>query len=610
MAPAKKKKLADDPQKMARLREAATTTAAGSILKSMDTSGSLEVRRYGYPPLTHATQLTYEMLSFAKHKGLQIAKCTRFDNFKNIVSILWPKIEWNTWLERQARSMCDNQFVSWTGCAASGKTFCGALYAVVWWICQYDVSAVVLTSTTKGMLRKRMWSEVQKLFTTMEKNPPGNMVDSKTVWQSVKGDEKNAIFGLAVKDGNTDAAVGHIQGIHTRRVLLVIDEATDTPQAIFDATANLYAGCEEFQMLVIGNPNSHFDPHGKFSEPSNGWNSVSVETEEWDTVTQLNGKSGLCLRFDAEKSPNVAMGKLTYKYLITEAQLEGARKKHGPDAPLYWKFYRGFWAPAGMAQTVFNETLLEKQKASEGFLFQREVKVIGGLDPAFGGGDRPVLRFAVVGIIDPGIQAIELEPHIELDIKAQSKTPIHYQLMEQVKHHCQQRGVKPEDFGLDASGEGGGLADIIATEWSPKIHRIEFGGAPSSRPVSSEDLRPAKEVYDRRVTELWFNAREYLLSGQLRGIDPWTAREFCIREYETPSRKMKLQTKKDMKLQYGLSPDIADSTVVLTEVALRVGIDVYTGNHVSAKDTDTFVEDAHSVYDEIGEEFEELEVMV
>ena len=137
----------------ARQRQIANSTAMGDLIKRLDESKDYQLKTYGFEVIPGFTQLQYDMLSFVHYQGLQKARCTRFDNFRNIVSILWPKIEWNMWLEKQIQSLCDNQFVSWTGCAASGKTFAGALYSTVWWICQPDVSAAVLTSTTKGMLR-------------------------------------------------------------------------------------------------------------------------------------------------------------------------------------------------------------------------------------------------------------------------------------------------------------------------------------------------------------------------------------------------------------------------------------------------------------------------
>ncbi len=42
---------------------------------------------------------------------------------------------------------------------------------------------------------------------------------------------------------------------------------------------------------------------------------------------------------------------------------------------------------------------------------------------------------------------------------------------------CNKRGVPPDKFALDSSGEGGGLADILTREWGV-VHRVEFGGSP------------------------------------------------------------------------------------------------------------------------------------
>lgn len=537
---------------------------------------------YGYPYYKDITQLEYEKLSFMDHKGLQEAKVTRFDNLRNIINTYWPKTDWNPWYTKGLQSLCEEDFVSWTGCAGSGKTTTAVDYALAWWLCWPEQSAVILTSTTKSMIRRRAWTRVQERYIQLGNDTIGNMVDSKTTWQSSKGDDKNAIFAIAVLDGQTSKAVAHIQGIHTRRVLLIVDEATDTPEAIFDATSNLFSGNETFQMVVIGNPNSHYDPHGKFSEPLNGWSSVSVETECWETKVQLNGKPGFCLRFDAEKSPNNAEQKVRYPYLITPMQVKGAREKYnGGDHPLYWKFYRGFWAPDGVSKTVFAETLLAKMKAHLGFIFLGKQQVVGACDPAFGGGDRPIIRFARVGLTTENRTGIELEPYEELSLDASSSEPIHYQLANQIIDMCKKHGCSPSNFGLDATGEGGGLADILAKIWSPHIQRVEFGGAASDRSVSATDTRSSKEVYDRRVTELWFQARMFLEAGQLRGIDPETAKELCYRRFDDEKRKIKIQTKKEMKAEFGKSPDLADCVVVLTEVVRNsMGVEIFTGDHV------------------------------
>jgi hypothetical protein len=104
--------------------------------------------------------------------------------------------------------MCEHQWVSWTGCAASGKTFASALYSLVWWLADPLHSSVILTSTTAKMIRKRAWANIQTLWRTSNGQFPGNMVDSKTTLQSVKGDDKAAIFAVAVLDGSTSNS-GH-----------------------------------------------------------------------------------------------------------------------------------------------------------------------------------------------------------------------------------------------------------------------------------------------------------------------------------------------------------------------------------------------------------------
>jgi hypothetical protein len=571
------------------------------------------MQTYGIPH-QFSSQLEYEFGAFVWRWPIDRGALTRYEHFRNICDILFPKLEWNPWLELQIKTLCDNQWVCFCGAAGASKTFSASLYAVVWWLAQHDQSSVILTSTTKAMIRKRAWPIVQKLHTQMPGARFGNLVDSKTTWQCKKGDDKNAIFAIAVAEGNTAKAVANIQGVHTKRQLVIIDEATDTPEAAFDACANLFNGCQDFQCLVIGNPSSHFDPMGKFCEPRNGWQSVAVNDDEWETKDQLNGKPGVVVRFDAEKSPNVIAGKTLYPYLVTEAQLQGSRKKYGESSPLFWKYQRGFWPPEGLVKTVFTESLIARMKGDlRNFVFTGQGRTfwISGLDPAFDGGDRAIQWFAKCAEISDGVMGIELHESVALKVDAGSKEPLHFQLAALAKKNCETRGVEPQCFGLDSTGEGGGLADIISREWSPDIQRVEFGGKPSDLPVSNEDQRPCDEAYDRRVTELWFTAKEFLISGQVRGITPELSFELCNRTYEDEKRKIVLEPKKKMKERGLRSPDEADGFVVLTEVARRNGVHPTAHpnsiNHENKWDKDV-VELCSAVYENANYEEEEYQL--
>lgn len=526
---------------------------------------------YGVPfdPPPGFNQLSVELASFGSwYRHPTYNGPGRLAHFKTIQQYLWQgphEIRWHPWLEDQIASLCAHQQVSWNGCGASGKTFASGLYAMVWWLADPLMSTVLLTSTTGKMIRKRVWPVIQKLHSTCIKPGfPGNMVDSKTTLQARKGDDKNAIFAVAVADGNTAKAVGDIQGIHNRRILVMIDEAPETPAAAFEACVNLEKGCSDFQLLAAGNPVSMLDQHGRFSEPRDGWGSVSVESEEWPTRT------GICLHFDGTKSPGLHDPSLGFLYSAKDLELD--MRLRGPESPAFWKFCRGFYAPEGICQTVFSDAMVIKHDGRGKHIFRSQARPVAALDPAFGGGDRCVLRFGMLGDLEDGRMALQLTESIQLDLKAESKDYVHMQIAEQVRAQCEKRGVEPEDFAMDTTGEGGGLAEHIVRTWgSNAFHRVEFGGRASDRPVSLEDKRSCHDVYRNRVTELWYSARAFLQGGQLKGLNQDEISEFTSRQYELKGALTQVEPKSEMKARFGRSPDHADAVAVLVELARHKG---------------------------------------
>jgi hypothetical protein len=548
----------------------------------------MTTEKYGLKFSHPLSDLEVELYAFHHSRTPESGGLGRFEHFKRATNIIWPDLVWNEWLERQTESLCENQWISWTGCAASGKTFASALYSLTWWLADPMNSTVILTSTTAKMIRKRAWSNICHLHRTSDGTLPGNMVDSKTTLQAAKGDDKNAIFAVAVLDGATSKAVANIQGIHSDRILAIVDEATDTPEAAFEATSNLSKGCSEFQFLAIGNPQSKLDEHGRFSEPEAGWETVGIETEEWKT------SRGVCLRFDGMKSPNMKAGRAKYEFLITPAQVEQSLKFEGESSPKFWKYVRGMWSPEGICRTVLSETLCDKHDVRGQHTFISNATVLAGLDPAFGG-DRCILRFARYGDLESGLMGVQLDEIMNIQLDASSSEPIHYQIANQVRDACRSKGCLPENLAVDATGEGGGLCDIMAKEWSNQIRRVEFGGKASTLTVSQEDARPAHEAYANRVTELWFSVREWVVRGQIKGMEKGTIIEFCSRMFDDAKRKIVIERKVDMKGRTAQSPDLADAAVLIVETARQLG----AGRLNIRSETDTKWEDAVKQFDSV-----------
>lgn len=528
-------------------------------------------------------QWFYDRFAFCWRTPIDFGAPRRIDLFKRLAAKINPTyFEWHPWTEKLVESACENQWLAISGAAGSAKTYNITGFACTWWLSNPGNSSVIYCSTTAKALRKRGWQNVQRFYTTVPGPRLGNFVDSRMIWQCTKGDDRNAIMGIAVEEGETNKVADNIKGVHTLRQMVIIDEATAVPTAIFEACTNLYSYPKEFILVMLGNPRSRLDEFGKFMEPKDGWQSVSIETEEWETTPKINGKTGICIRFDAEKSPNITLGSIVSKHLPTKERVEARKRAAGwENDPSYWSNERGFPPPEGLNKNVFSESMLQTHDAYGKHRFTgSDFTIIGALDPARTGGDRAALRFAKLGEIENGEWGMEVGPPIVVRLNAQSSNPIDYQLTEQVQRECglvkcfgnaTEYWCRPEHFGVDATGGGADLCDIMQRIWSPKIIRIGFGESPSDDACSHEDIRPASEVYRNRRAEMYFRTANAVKSNQLKGIDRETARELVTIEFDDSKPKIVLMSKEDYRKKFGKSPDFADCLIELLEVARRLG---------------------------------------
>jgi hypothetical protein len=579
---------------------------------------SAPINTYGFKLVHGISQVRYDMAAFARRKPITSGAPPRMRLFKKYTDILLPgHFEWHDWTERFLRPVMTDDpkqsiLVGYAGCSNSAKSYNAASFACAWWLAAPEISSVTFVSTTMKALRRRGWSEVQKVYSGMAGERFGNFVDSRMVWQAQRGDDKHAIIGKAVEEGSTQKVADDIKGVHTQRQMFVIDEATSIPEAIYAACNNMYTYPDEFIMMVLGNPYSRLDQHGLFCEPEKGWNSVTVDTGEWDAkpFEPCGGIQPHVITFDAEKSPNITEGKLVSRHLPKKEEVEAGYKASGNgQTSLWWSNKRGFWPPEGLVKTVFTESMLLKHGGSDKHTFQNGAySIITALDQAYGGGDNPCLRRGKMGLIGPGIYGIEALPPIMLTIKANDKTnPARYQLASQLRALCErveidghQTSCPPEAVGVDDTGDGG-LGDILYREWSHHIQRIQFNGGASKDMVSLEDPRPANEFCRNKRTEMFLYARAALQCGQLKGIDAETAKEMCSLEVDDSKPRVVIQSKEDYRSNHGgKSPDRADSLVMLLEVARRKGFQLTAVGQtaVVAEDWNTEVKKSQEIYHE------------
>ncbi len=567
---------------------------------------TLHTFKYGYRSTVPIPEWTLEATAFATGRTVKNGGLGRFQHLYNWLSLSWPKEvapdRWNPWTERTLRELCSDESAQiigssrvkvtcLTGNAAASKTHTAGMYAFCYWASSPHNTIVMATSTTKDMVKKRIWPVIQHMHDTARVGTAWrafNKVDSQTTIKFIpeggqSNNDKNAIFAMAVAHGETQKAASNLRGLHDVRMLLLIDEANDTPEAIFETIPNQLKGCQNYEIIIIGNPISHMDAHGQACTPAEGWSIVTESRYQWRTkgVQKWELAPGTCLRYDGKESPNVKLGRDQWPFLFTCADWHRACAPDKEKTLAYWSQSRGLWPPEGKCNVIISEPMLEKYDPITGqpFRWLSHREGVAFLDSGFGG-DACKLCFGEFGDIEGGKVGVQIMGMMEIQFEYGAQAQVlDYVIARRCIEECKTRNIRPECFGLDRSGTGRGVAAIMAAEWSDRIIQVEYASVATERPSSTADGRPSREIYFNRVTEMWWSTREFLESGQLRGIPIQARIELSTREYDITGRRWKLEGKQDYKQRISThSPDDADAVTGIVDVIRMHGIGAQTAN--------------------------------
>ena len=485
------------------------------------------------------------------------------------VTRLWrPTFEWQDWSLLADQKFSDNIRSAICGSGGSSKSYTAGEYAIKFWACAPLITAVVIASTSIDAARKRIWKSVGSGYTEVTRKV-GKLAESqmlsspKPLIRSIPGDSVHGIYVVPVEQGDVQKAVNAIKGYHARRVLIIRDEADSVSQAIIDVESNLRIGTEEFQTIDLGNLPSSLNPLGKQMEMFPGKPITEPMGTEWTSA-----KGVACLRLDGEHSPNIRdKGKWT-GLMTEEDRADIERQAGGKNTRSYYIFVKGLAPPEGVDDSVMSEALLHAHKAFDQVKWKSGFIMSGSLDPGYGG-DKCCFRTFKRGLDTEGVFRASCAEVIEIPIlTGDPNNPPEYQIAETVKSLCLARGVIPDEFIAGTTGIGSGTAATLQREWSPSIHICDEAGAPSELIVSQEDPKPANEIYDRRVSELWSSIREFIQAGILRGIDDKTAIQLCQRKWDPSKKKKSIQKKEELPS----SPNEADALGFYIDLLRTKGI--------------------------------------
>lgn len=536
------------------------------------------IHAYGYE-WPYCSPLTIELTAYRENlEGRALF------HMKNAHDFIWPKDikTWNRWTERRFGAHCENwPVITMAGGANCGKSFDAAKIGLLFWLASPEEHTVLVASTSLTDLDSRIWGYVKRFHgANASIELPGRLTATpppKILYN--KADTIHGMFAVPLQRGTAQKTASTLIGRHPDRgFLAIIDEGTDVSPGFMEAKPN-WEKAPWFQMIVIGNSCSMFDPHGLLSRPAEGWDTVDPNIDrEWRT------KTGICLYFDCYDSPAIdepdpEKKALLSKFLFTEAGIEKAKAEYGENSPRFWRFTRGFWPSEDALQTVLTAVMIDKFKLQDKAHWSGRDKIyqLAGLDPAFNpDGDECILRFATLGIDVNGLWVLDFggEENIhKLVIDASVPDPAEYQILNQTREICIERGVLPENLAVDVWGAGSGLGAIFKVNWSDRVYQVSSAGPPSETFVDAAKTQTARDAYDRRVTELWFSMQKFAQAGQIRGLDDITCEQFCTRLFEWKGKKFSLETKFDYKQRMGKvdnryqSPDRADAATMILDLA-------------------------------------------
>ena len=528
-----------------------------------------------------------------------------FFHYKRLEELLWPKDKvWHAWNELQLQSYLENRTCCVIGPASSGKTNGAATDVLTDYYVWPECTTVIICSTTKERLEDRIFGEMKKYHRLAKKNfpwLPGNLIEGRLRivtdgrHESVDGrDFRNGVIGVPCKRGGDYVGLGDFIGIKNKRVRMVADELQLLPSAFIMAISNLDKN-EDLKVVGLGNPKETTDALGVFGEPAyelGGWDGgidQTPKTKTWKT----RRPDGICVQLVGSDSPNLD-GHLGIP-LINQSAIDRDIAQYGKDSLQFTMMNQGMMPRGQGSRRVITRQLCQKNGAMEepNWLNSNRTQ-IAFLDAAYKGvgGDRcvfGVLEFgyeaeqadASTGSFAPTISQKPLMPGkkqilslVEMDIvplNVKIDVEVEEQIVNYVKARCSQRGIPPENFFFD-SGMRTALVSAFGRNWSPQVMSIDFGGAPTDRPVSAQINTPCNKYYSKFVTELWFSVRYVIEAGQFRNMKDSVMQEGCLREWKmTGSNKIEIEPKSDMKEKTGKSPDLFDGLCIGVEGARQRG---------------------------------------
>lgn len=535
-------------------------------------------------------------------------------HFINFVKIMYPHLyqEENFFMEIYFKNMFDPnyKFFFSIGPGGYGKSTLAALFMLGMWVENPSKNAAIFCTTSLGSAKDRIWGVVSDLWGQNKSDFKSfsRKTKERIYYFSKELDEESERHCLVVRalpktKGGADSV---LKGIHPEEKLgLVIDEM-DESEDVSDVIDNLQTGDTEFILIGTGNPSNRNSALGLACEPFGGYESIDamsftkIAQCTWDSVI----KNGRVLFFPGYLNPRIIH---TLKdpdreeYYNTRLarfksmeEIFSAKNNPGLTHGKWMEQYIGFFPEKDSTGLIYlvDKTNVKKTDADKKATFSGNMKPywVAGLDYGWtNGGDKTVLTLAKCGQFSNGKMGLDfLNGRYSFSFRVPKFNDIPHGWTEEdwtyneVMPYLEKYKIKPCNFAIDGNNRGGALASKFFTRWSKDVHSVKTTGGASRRTVYVGQDTMAKELYDRKVTEMALFWQGLIYAHQVKGLWDTVINQaanrlvFEVGRNKRLSLESKTELKKRMRTigKQGKSPDDLDSVLLATHVCHLQGLEI------------------------------------
>jgi hypothetical protein len=378
-----------------------------------------------------------------------------------------------------------------------GKSTAVAM-AAIWHVLMRIPSKTVVTAPTSSQLFDACFAEMKNVAKRL-KPPFNNLLEIKSDRIELKSQPEATFISCRTSRAEQPEALA---GVHSENVLLIADEASGVPNAVFEAASGSMSG-HNATTILTGNPTRNtgffYDTHSRLRD-------------DWYTM-----------HVSCVDSPRVA-----------EDFVDDMKKRYGEDSPAFHVRVLGNFPPSE-EDTVIPVALIDAAMNND-IRVHEDTTTIWGLDVARQGGDASVLCKRQGPVVHP------LTVWRNLDLM---------QLTGAVKaeYDALPPSKRPAEIIVDSNGFGAGVLD-----------RLRELGLPA-RGLNVSERALSKDTYLNLRAELWFKCKAWL-EGQdvkLPRDDLLWAELAAPRYHFTSAGKLQVESKDAMRKRGVPSPDRADA---------------------------------------------------